>query len=59
MTRRVVLYIDSLKTGGAERITLLFARWLAEEGWRATVLTRHGASPVSYTHLTLPTILLV
>lgn len=44
MTRRVVLYIDSLKTGGAERVTLLFARWLAEEGWRATVLTRHGAS---------------
>ena len=44
MTRRVVLYIDSLKTGGAERVTLLLARWLAEEGWRATVLTRHGAS---------------
>jgi len=44
MTRRVVLYIDSLKTGGAERVTLMFARWLAEEGWRATVLTRHGAS---------------
>ena len=44
MTRRVVLYIDSLKTGGAERVTLLLARWLAEEGWRAMVLTRHGAS---------------
>ena len=44
MTRRVLLYIDSLKTGGAERVTLLFARWLAEEGWRPTVLTRHGAS---------------
>ena len=44
MTRRVVLYIDSLKTGGAERVTLLLARWLAEEGWQATVLTRHGAS---------------
>ena len=44
MTRRVVLYIDSLKTGGAERVTLMFARWLAEEDWRATVLTRHGAS---------------
>ena len=44
MTRRVVLYIDSLKTGGAERVTLLFARWLAQEGWRATVLTRHGPS---------------
>ena len=44
MTRRVVLYIDSLKTGGAERVTLLLARWLAEEGWRATVLTRHGVS---------------
>ena len=44
MTRRVVLYIDSLKTGGAERVTLLLARWLVEAGWRATVLTRHGAS---------------
>ena len=44
MTRRVLLYIDSLKTGGAERVTLLFARWLVEEGWRATVLTRHGES---------------
>ena len=44
MTRRVLLYIDSLKTGGAERVTLLFARWLAQEGWRATVLTRHGPS---------------
>ncbi|QNJ01882.1 putative alpha-glycosyltransferase/ family 4 [Synechococcus sp. PROS-U-1] len=39
-----MLYIDSLKTGGAERVTLLFARWLAQEGWRATVLTRHGPS---------------
>ena len=44
MTRRVVLYIDSLKTGGAERVTLLLARWLVEAGWQATVLTRHGAS---------------
>mgnify|MGYP006261584555 CR=1 FL=1 len=32
MTRRVVLYIDSLKTGGAERVTLLLARWLVEAG---------------------------
>ena len=44
MTRRVVLYIDSLKTGGAERVTLLLARWLSEDGWLATVVTRHGAS---------------
>ena len=44
MTRRVVLYIDSLKTGGAERVTLLLARWLVEAGWQATVLTRHGES---------------
>ena len=44
MTRRVVLYIDSLKTGGAERVTLLLARWLSEDGWLATVVTRHGTS---------------
>ena len=44
MTRRVVLYIDSLKTGGAERVTLLLARWLSDAGWKATVLTRHGVS---------------
>ena len=44
MTRRVVLYIDSLKTGGAERVTLLLARWLTEAGWQATVLTRHSES---------------
>jgi len=44
MTRRVVLYIDSLKIGGAERVTLLLARWLSEDGWLATVVTRHGAS---------------
>ena len=44
MTRKVVLYIDSLKTGGAERVTLLLARWFAEEGWQVTVLTRQGES---------------
>ena len=44
MTRKVVLYIDSLKTGGAERVTLLLARWFAEEGWQVTVLTRKGES---------------
>lgn len=44
MTRRVVLYIDSLKTGGAERVTLLLARWMSDAGWKATVLTRHGVS---------------
>ena len=38
MTLRVVLYIDSLKTGGAERVTLLLARWLVEAGWQATVV---------------------
>ena len=39
---RVVLYVDSLKIGGAERITLTFARWFAEQGWATVVLTRQG-----------------
>ena len=43
MTRRVVLYIDSLKTGGAERVTL-FCTLACGSGWQATVLIRHGAS---------------
>ena len=38
--RHVVLYIDSLKLGGAERITLTWARWLLNNGWQVTVLTR-------------------
>ena len=39
MTRRVVLYIDSLKTGGAGT-SPFSARW-PEDGWLATV-TRRG-----------------
>ena len=40
--KRVALYVDSLKIGGAERITLTFARWCAESGWTPIVLTRQG-----------------
>lgn len=40
--RRVVLYIDSLKIGGAERVTLSFARWLRQNGWTPIVLTRQS-----------------
>lgn len=39
---RVVLYIDSLKAGGAERAILTYARWLVEMGMRPTVLTRQS-----------------
>jgi len=39
-SRRAVLYIDSLKLGGAERITLWWAAWLRDAGWTPIVLTR-------------------
>ena len=42
LMRRVVLYVDSLKTGGAERVTLTFARWLRQNGWDPIVLTRQS-----------------
>lgn len=38
--RRVALYIDSLKLGGAERVTLRLASWLQAVGWQPLVLTR-------------------
>ncbi|MFM7674862.1 MAG: glycosyltransferase [Synechococcus sp.] len=38
----VLLYIDSLQAGGAERITLQWAAWLQEAGRPVVVLTRHG-----------------
>ena len=42
LMRRVVLYVDSLKIGGAERVTLTFARWLRRNGWEPIVLTRQS-----------------
>ena len=42
--KRVVLYIDSLKLGGAERVTLTWGRWLHQAGWQPLVLTRKPAS---------------
>lgn len=42
--KRVVLYIDSLKLGGAERVTLSWAQWLSEAGWKPLVLTRQPRS---------------
>ena len=38
----VLLYIDSLKTGGAERIALTWAAWLRDAGYSVLLLTRHG-----------------
>ena len=49
--RRVVLYIDSLKLGGAERVTLTWARWLHQAGWQTLVLTR---KPVSWDFYPVP-----
>jgi UDP-N-acetylglucosamine:LPS N-acetylglucosamine transferase len=46
--KRVALYVDSLKIGGAERITLTFARWCAESGWTPIVLTRQGVDSDFY-----------
>jgi glycosyltransferase involved in cell wall biosynthesis len=49
--RSVVLYIDSLKLGGAERVTLTWAEWLHRHGWPVVVLTR---KPVSWDFYPLP-----
>ena len=40
--RRVLLFIDSLKAGGAERSVLSWASWLNQEGWKVTLLTSKG-----------------
>ena len=49
--RSVVFYIDSLKLGGAERVTLTWAEWLQRNGWPVVVLTR---KPVSWDFYPLP-----
>ena len=36
---RALLFIDSLKAGGAERITLRWAEWLQSAGWDVVLLT--------------------
>ena len=42
--RSALLFIDSLKIGGAERVTLQWAEWLLEGGWNVTLLTSKSAS---------------
>ena len=42
--RSALLFIDSLKIGGAERVTLQWAEWLSKGGWRVTLLTSKSAS---------------
>ncbi len=39
---RVLVYIDSLKAGGAERISLQFAQWLQQAGHQPLLLTRRS-----------------
>jgi glycosyltransferase involved in cell wall biosynthesis len=40
--RKIAFYIDSLKLGGAERVTLTWAGWCHEAGWLVAVMTRRG-----------------
>ena len=47
----MVLYIDSLKLGGAERVTLTWAAWLQQAGWKPIVLTR---KPIGWDFYPLP-----
>ncbi|WP_115024804.1 glycosyltransferase [Synechococcus sp. UW69] len=42
--RSALLFIDSLKIGGAERVTLQWAEWLSKGGWSVTLLTSKSAS---------------
>ncbi|KZR68542.1 Protein Glycosylation H [Prochlorococcus marinus str. MIT 1313] len=49
--RRVVLYIDSFKLGGAERITLTWSSWLRDAGWSPVLLTR---KPLTWDFYPLP-----
>ena len=42
--RSALLFIDSLKIGGAERVTLQWADWLLEGGWSVTLLTSKSSS---------------
>ena len=48
--RSALLFIDSLKIGGAERVSVQWAAWLLEAGWSVTLLTskscRHDFYPV-------------
>ena len=63
---RVIQILPQLNIGGVERGTLDLSKALIKQGHESYVisgggilvdeLTRSGAKPVSYTHLTLPTI---
>ena len=53
--KSVLIFIDSLKIGGAERVTLQWSEWLSEAGWNVTLLTSKAAShdfyPLSLIHI--------
>jgi glycosyltransferase involved in cell wall biosynthesis len=46
--RRIAFHIDSLKLGGAERVTLQWAAWCREAGWSVVVVTRRGPDADAY-----------
>ncbi|PSU55072.1 glycosyl transferase, partial [Photobacterium phosphoreum] len=53
MTQKSIdLFIDAIRKGGAERVCVNYANYLADNNYRVRIA-------VSYTHLTLPTIRLV
>ena len=62
---KVIQLLPELNIGGVERGTKDFSKVLVENGHESIVISNGGLyekdiiEPVSYTHLTLPTILLV
>ena len=50
--RSALLFIDSFKLGGAERVTLQWAEWLSEAGWNVTLLT---SKPAGHDFYPVPT----
>ena len=68
----IYIYTALTTVGGADRVLIQKANWLADHGYDVTIVTEsqankpiafplsdHTRHAVSYTHLTLPTILLV
>ena len=49
ITRKIAFYIDSLKLGGAERVTLQWAQWCAAAGWSVSIITRQSTTQDVYT----------
>ena len=47
-TKKIAFYIDSLKLGGAERVTLQWAQWCVAAGWSVSIITRQSIAQDVY-----------